>query len=108
VGTISGGKFRKMNQDENARLHAIIEGRVQGVSFRYFVQQNANALDLSGWVRNRYDGTVEVVAEGPRRNLENLLSHLRRGPRSANVTGVSPQWQEATGEFDRFRVRMTR
>jgi acylphosphatase len=97
-----------MNQDEAARLHAVIEGRVQGVNFRYFVQQNAIAMDLKGWVRNRYDGTVEVVAEGPRRDLEKLLTHLRRGPRSAHVTGVSPQWQEATGEFDRFKVRMTR
>ena len=97
-----------MSQDENARLHAIIEGRVQAVGFRNFVQQNANAMGLTGWVRNRYDGTVEVVAEGPRRDLENLLSHLRRGPRSANVMGVSPQWQAATGEFDRFQVRMTR
>lgn len=97
-----------MSQDENARLHAIIEGRVQAVGFRNFVQQNAHAMDLTGWVRNRYDGTVEVIAEGSRRDLENLLSQLRRGPRSANVTGVSPQWQDATGEFDRFRVRMTR
>ena len=95
--------------DENSpvRLHATVEGRVQGVGFRYFVQENAAALGLNGWVRNRWNGAVEVVAEGDRATLEKLYAVLRQGPRSAFVTTVAVDWQTATGEFTGFRVRPT-
>ena len=53
-----------MDRKEQTRLHAVVHGRVQGVSFRYFVMECARRLDLFGWVRNRYDGTVEVMVEG--------------------------------------------
>jgi len=89
------------------RLHAIIEGHVQGVGFRYFVQDAAVALGLTGWVRNRWDGTVEVVAEGERQALNKFFTSLQRGPRSSTVSGVNPQWQPATGEFSDFRLRST-
>ena len=90
-----------------ARLHATIEGRVQGVGYRAFVEQNAFALKLKGWVRNRWDGTVEVVAEGERPQLEKLLEALYRGPRASNVTNIQNEWLPATGEFSYFSVRMT-
>ncbi len=96
-----------MEEKVNARLNAVIEGTVQGVGFRYFVQDAANLLGLSGWVRNRWDGTVEVLAEGERSRLEQLLTALRRGPRSAHVMGVNFTWQEYNGEFTGFRVRQT-
>jgi acylphosphatase len=96
-----------MEESDNARLHALIEGTVQGVGFRYFVQDAANLLSLSGWVRNRGDGTVEVLAEGEHSRLEKLLTALRRGPRSAQVMGVNFTWQEYKGEFSGFRVRQT-
>lgn len=89
------------------RLHATVEGRVQGVGYRAFVEQNAYALGLKGWVRNRWNGTVEVMAEGQRPDLEKLLAALHRGPRSANVTQVQAEWLPATQEFSRFTVRMT-
>jgi len=53
-----------MSENERYRLHAFVKGRVQGVGFRYFVLQSVEGLDLTGWVRNLYDGLVEVVAEG--------------------------------------------
>lgn len=86
------------------RLHAIVEGRVQGVGFRYFVLERANGLGLTGWVRNRYDGSVEVMAEGSRHQLESLLACLRCGPASSFVTSVDARWQDASGEFERFIV----
>ena len=89
------------------RLHVIVEGRVQGVGFRAFVVQAAVALGLRGWVRNRWNDTVEVTAEGPQGDLERLLEDLKRGPRSAFVTDLSIEWQEAAGEFSRFSVRST-
>jgi len=91
-----------------ARLHAIVEGRVQGVNFRYFVEETAIKLGLKGWVRNRWDGTVEVVAEGEQESLKKLLASLHRGPRASNVTNVEPSWQPATGEFTGFQIRLTR
>ncbi|GAP11274.1 acylphosphatases [Bellilinea caldifistulae] len=93
--------------DTPSRLHAIVEGRVQGVGFRMFVLETARNLNLTGWVRNRWNGDVEVLAEGPRSALENLLSKLRVGPPAAHVTGVHFEWQQPTGEFKRFDVRAT-
>ncbi|HEC61922.1 MAG TPA: acylphosphatase [bacterium] len=94
-----------MATTNQSRLHAVVEGRVQGVFFRVFVQETANTLGLTGWVRNRWNGTVEVLAEGDRQVLEKLLAALQRGPQAAYVTGVTPEWQTATGEFSRFMVR---
>lgn len=88
-----------------ARLHAIVHGRVQGVNFRYYTSQAANSLGLTGWVANRWNGTVEVVAEGPRDKLDQLLAFLHRGPPSAWVERVDTNWQVPTGEFKDFKVR---
>jgi acylphosphatase len=96
-----------MTETSLVRLHTIVEGYVQGVGFRAFVENQANVLGLAGWVRNRWDGSVEVLAEGDRTSLERLLTALYRGPHSSQVTGVNPTWSEATGEFPNFRVRMT-
>jgi acylphosphatase len=93
--------------NELHRLHVIIEGIVQGVGFRYFVQETALEINLSGWVRNRWDGSVELVAEGKRADLERLLSLLYRGPQGADVRGVSPEWLPATGEFRGFTIKLT-
>jgi acylphosphatase len=96
-----------MSESEQARLHAIVEGHVQGVGFRAFVLDRALELGLTGWVRNRWDGTVEVMAEGSKSELEKLLAALRRGPRSYTTSGVRPEWLDITQEFTRFQVRMT-
>lgn len=87
------------------RLVAVVHGRVQGVNFRYYTSRRAKSLQLTGFVRNRWDGTVEVVAEGPQPRVEDLLAFLRVGPRSAMVTDVDAQWQAPVGTFDRFEVR---
>lgn len=94
-----------MAESEIVRLHAIVAGNVQGVGFRAFVIRNAKMLGLTGWVRNRWDYTVEVVAEGERELLDKLLSALRRGPSAAMVTHVKPEWGKASLEFEGFRVR---
>ena len=89
------------------RLWVIVEGRVQGVGFRYFVSQAAENLGLQGWVRNRWDDTVELIAEGERAELEKLLVKVERGPSSAFVSRLQVEWLPATGEFGGFRVRQT-
>jgi len=87
------------------RLSAIIHGRVQGVGFRFFAQLRASELGLTGYVRNRWDGAVEVVAEGEEDAVRRLLGELRVGPRSAIVDRVDVQWEDYTGEFKYFGVR---
>ena len=87
-----------------ARLHAVVSGIVQGVNFRYYTSRQAQSLGVTGWVANRWNGTVEVVAEGTRSQLQALLDWLGHGPPSATVTGVQADWEEATGEFRSFNV----
>ncbi|MDA0988419.1 MAG: acylphosphatase [Chloroflexi bacterium] len=88
-----------------ARLLAVVHGRVQGVSFRYFVLGNAQGLGLKGRVRNLPGGSsVEVVAEGERAGLEGLLGRLNQGPPAADVQAVDVSWAEASGEYADFRV----
>jgi acylphosphatase len=91
--------------DSAERLHAIVSGVVQGVNFRNFTRSEAGRLGLTGWVRNRSDGTVEALAEGPRPALERLLAWLQHGPPAARVTEVQTAWSTATGEFEKFNVR---
>jgi acylphosphatase len=94
-----------MSESDKMRLHAFVEGRVQGVGFRAFTIRKAEEFGLTGWVRNRWDGSVEVIAEGDRPVLDKFVSALFVGPPSANVARLTPEWQAATGEFARFSAR---
>ena len=96
-----------MNDLGRIRLHAVIQGHVQGVGFRMFVLQAAQVLSLNGFVRNTWEGDVEVVAEGEQGKLELLLADLRNGPRGAHVINVTVRWLEATGEYKRFGMVQT-
>lgn len=88
-----------------ARLEAVVHGRVQGVGFRMFVADVARELGLVGWVANEGAGTVRCVAEGPRDDLDRLLAELRTGPRGAAVDRVDDTRAAATGSFHRFEIR---
>ena len=90
---------------DTVRLHARVYGLVQGVSFRYYTLRKAQTLGLTGYVRNRWDGSVEVVAEGERAAVDQLLSWLHVGPPSADVERVEFEWQKPLGEFRQFEVR---
>jgi acylphosphatase len=89
---------------ERERLHGVIKGDVQGVGFRFFMIRRAQALGLTGWVKNRDDGVVEFVAEGMRRDLEQLGRAAEEGPQLARVTAVEVNWSEATGDLSRFDI----
>ena len=97
---------RRGTQEPRDRLQAQVQGRVQGVGFRFFVQDRAGSLGLTGYVRNAPDGRrVEVVAEGPRDALRRLLEALQQGPPGAYVERVVPAWGPASGEFSAFTIR---
>ncbi len=81
--------------------HVTIQGRVQGVGFRYWVEQQATARNLEGWVRNRRDGSVEALLSGPEDVVSNLVAACRRGPSSARVDTV----QDEPGHADALNLR---
>jgi acylphosphatase len=89
----------------STRLELRIQGRVQGVFYRVSAQQKAQRLALTGWVRNCFDGSVELVAEGSRQSCEALLEYCRQGPRGAHVDEVECRWAPATESFDDFAIR---
>jgi acylphosphatase len=95
-----------MTDPVNARLSLRIRGRVQGVGYRAATRKQARALGLRGWVRNEQDGSVTVVAEGPREALQALRRWCDEGPPFARVDQVEAIWDDATGEFPGFDLRM--
>ncbi len=82
-----------------------MRGRVQGVGFRWFVVTTASELGLTGWVANRSDGTVQLVAEGPWQALRTLVTALHEGPPGADVTDVEVSDRPLTLGLSRFEVR---
>jgi acylphosphatase len=89
------------------RLRAVVTGRVQGVGFRASTQSEARRLGLAGWVRNLWNGDVELEAEGPPAALDTLLAYLREGPGLAHVTNVQVEWLTPVGLPSPFEVRKT-
>ncbi len=89
---------------EMVRAHVVVEGRVQGVFFRYRTQEVAYQLDVKGWVRNRRDGKVEAVFEGEKERVDQIVQWCHQGPAEARVTKVYLDWQDYTGEFNDFSI----
>ncbi len=87
------------------RVNIIVQGSVQGVFYRARTKEKALELELTGWVRNRIDGTVEIVAEGNKEDLERLVEWSRSGPKHAHVTNIDVSWQPFTDEFGDFTVK---
>jgi acylphosphatase len=87
------------------RIVAVAHGLVQGVGFRWFVQREATRRGLTGWVANRADGGVEVVAEGPAVDLEQLVGELREGPSGASVSRLDVRHEPARGDLLDFVIR---
>jgi acylphosphatase len=90
-----------------ACMHILVEGRVQGVGFRYFVQAQANQLGLTGWVRNLEDGRVEILAEGEKKDILELLDRVRTGPRGSIISEIKFDWAEAAGNRKYFMIAPT-
>jgi len=98
-------RFAGAGSREIVRLEATVRGVVQGVGYRWFVIHEAGSSGLAGWVANHPDGSVRVVAEGPRRDLEVLLERLAEGPAGALVERVLPAWMPAIGMRPGFSIR---
>lgn len=97
---------KPLSDDGTVRAHIWVKGRVQGVGFRAHVDYKARQIGgLTGWVRNVGYDTVEAVAEGEREKVERLIELMKEGPRGSRVDNSKVEWEEPTGEFDRFGVR---
>jgi len=91
---------------EFASVQVVVRGFVQGVYFRAFTARWAAELKLTGYARNLPDGrAVEVVAEGQKPHLEELINHLKVGPPRARVTSVETNWSEYKGSYTRFSIK---
>ena len=89
-----------------ARLQLSLHGTVQGVGFRWWARRHAQLLGCTGYVRNDPNGSrVELVAEGARDTLQQLMERVKEGPSGAHVTHVEAEWRDSTGEFDQFQIR---
>jgi acylphosphatase len=85
-------------------MHAVVHGRVQGVGFRWSAVREARRLGVRGTVSNRWDGSVEVVAEGGTAALEAFLSWLRKGPPGSRVSEVDVDRLSVTGRYASFEI----
>ena len=86
------------------QAHLTVRGRVQGVFFRASAQREAKRLGLTGWVRNRPDGAVELCVEGEEEELKEMLAWANRGPSAARVEKVDIRWRSYVGDFAEFRI----
>lgn len=94
------------SEDSMVRAHIWVKGRVQGVGFRAHVEYSARQIGgLTGWVRNVGYDTVEAIAEGERLNVERLIQEMKDGPRGSRVDESKIEWEEPTGEYERFGMR---
>ena len=94
-----------MMSAELKAVHIIIYGDVQGVGFRAFTQRKAQGLGVVGWVRNNYDNTVEIWAEGFQTCLESFIQNVRQGPPGGYVERLDIQWHPAKNETASFQIR---
>lgn len=86
------------------QIHILISGKVQGVCYRASCKEYALSIGLKGWVKNLDDGSVEVLAQGEKVNLEKFIAWCKQGPPQAKVEEVRISWQEANGPFNGFVV----
>jgi len=86
------------------QVHLVVRGRVQGVFFRASTLREARRLGLTGWVKNRNDGAVEIVAEGEEDGIKDLIAWANRGPGAARVERVDVRWRSFVGELSDFRI----
>ena len=91
--------------DEIARVHVWVQGLVQNVGFRAYVEYSAHQLGVAGWVRNVGYDTVEAVAEGEREKVDRFVEAMKAGPRASRINESRVEWEQTTGEFKSFDVR---
>lgn len=88
-----------------ATFHIIVHGRVQGVGFRFYTQQQANNFGIKGWVKNRADGTVEIVAQGDKTTMQKFVASVKKGSPASKVEHVEIKEVRRTKGYNSFQVK---
>ncbi len=88
----------------NIRAHAFISGNVQGVFFRSKTKSEANKLNVRGWVRNLHDERVEAMFEGEEEDVAKLIEFCKKGPPTAQVSGINVTVESYSGEYSTFKI----
>ena len=88
------------------QMQVRLKGMVQGVGFRYYVEQKAFPLGLTGYVRNLNDGRVEVIAEGSELVLKRFLELVKQGPSFSHVAEAEVEWRDASGKYHTFEIKL--
>lgn len=86
------------------RVRIVVSGLVQGVFFRLNTMRKAQELGIYGWVKNRYDGTVEIMCEGPEKKIQIMIDWCKKGPEGSCVSNAEIKWENYTGEFKAFQI----
>ena len=95
-----------MRENNKVSVRIIVTGRVQGVGFRYYVYRSMEKYPVTGYVRNLWNGDVEVLLEGYKDVIESVIPAITRGPCSSYVSGADVEWGEYTGKYNDFDIRM--
>ncbi len=94
-----------MSRDNDAlEAHVVVRGHVQRVYFRGSLQQQAETRGVTGWTRNREDGAVEAVLQGPKSAVERVVEWMRAGPRGARVDSAEVEWSEPREALRGFEI----
>lgn len=101
---LAGTRSRATGAMSTKRVQVIVRGRVTGVFFRAAAQREAKRLGITGWVKNRPDGSIEIVAEAEEEAIKEMISWSHHGPSAARVDDVDVRWRGYTGEFSDFRI----
>jgi len=86
------------------QVHIFVSGTVQGVFYRHNARKKAKELGIKGWVRNLYDGRVEVTAEGEEEDLKKFIEWCKKGPELAFVENIEVEWNDYKGKYEDFSV----
>lgn len=86
--------------------HILVSGRVQGVAFRYYARNIASQLGVSGWIKNLPDGKVELLVEGSKNSVEEMVEWCKRGSRMAEVEDIEVDWLPYSGKYNEFQLKM--
>ena len=97
--------MKTQNLISNASVKLVVSGRVQGVGYRYFIARIASELGINGYVKNLYNGDVEIAAEGRKEFLEELVKRAKSGPPHAQVDTARIEWLEFNDKYDNFEIR---
>ncbi|MFZ2330225.1 MAG: acylphosphatase [Atribacterota bacterium] len=98
--------MKNIKENDRVCAHILVSGRVQGVAFRYYARNMAYQLGVGGWIKNLANGQVELVVDGSKNSVNEMIEWCKQGPRMAQVENVEVDWLPCSVEYSHFQVKM--